>query len=85
MIFLYYYHVLVYIGSCHSMCHMIVGVGFPAGSGVGGGSRSPQSGLLRMGLHERGHFGKVGLGWFCCRSFRITGLVCPSLVFRISL
>ena len=24
------------------------------------GSRSPRSGLLRVGLRERGHFGKVG-------------------------
>ena len=55
------------------MCHMIVGGGggvSPASSGVG--SRSPASGLLRVGLHERGHVRKVGLGLGCVRSFLIT-------------
>ena len=63
------------------MCHMIVGgVGFPAGSGVGG-SRSPRNGLIRVGLHERGHFSKVGLGLGSVRSFRITGMFCLALFF----
>ena len=37
-----------------------------------GGSRSPRSGLVRVGLRKRGHFSKVGLGLVCVQSFRIT-------------
>ena len=63
------------------MCHMIVGGGV---SQPLVGPRSPRSGLLREGLPERGHFGKVGLWLVCALSFQITGLVCPALVFRIA-
>ena len=55
------------------------------GGGGVGGSRSPLSDLLRVGFRERGQFGKVGLWLVCSRSFWITGLVCPELVFRIAL
>ena len=63
------------------MCHMIVG-GWVSQSvvGWGGGSRSPQSGLLRVGLRERGHFGKLGLGLVCsCHRFGLSGVRFPDI------